>query len=425
MALRRLEHRCIPGGWFANLWGRIVPNAARSARRLDCRRKPGNHLRSVSDYRCFGWLSVALVVGYFLVGWWPFAFRPLNQVRWLPDRAGLDFADDGIAHDFEALPDSGKPRVAGQPANYTVELWVEAGVKPATDVFHLLTLHDGQLPSPFVLCQWRQAIILRAATRDPRSARRIHEVGVDGALEERRVRLITVTGSGAGTDFYLDGMRVGHFPEFVLDPEVLAGRMILGNSPAGKHSWVGRFFGLALYSRALEATEIAQHHAAWTRGLAPQFVNDPGLRALYVFDEGRGQRAEDRSRNRHWLTIPAIYRPFDNEFLVPPWRDMAYEGPDYRDIAVNIMGFVPFGVCLFLHRRRTASAPRFADALFVVVAGGVISLTIETIQVWLPTRASSLTDLLANTVGTLLGVLLALALRLKFTSAECGSPSPS
>ena len=74
--------------------------------------------------------------------------------------------------------------------------------------------------------------------------------------------------------------------------------------------------------------------------------------------------------------------------------------------------------CLFLHRRRVEGASRFADALFVIVTGGAISLTIETIQVWLPNRVSSMTDLLGNTAGTLLGVLVALAIRPKVTTAE-------
>jgi len=42
----------------------------------------------------------------------------------------------------------------------------------------------------------------------------------------------------------------------------------------------------------------------------------------------------------------------------------------------------------------------------VVLAGFLISLTIEIIQVWLPTRYSSATDLFCNTAGTLFGVAL-------------------
>jgi VanZ family protein len=44
--------------------------------------------------------------------------------------------------------------------------------------------------------------------------------------------------------------------------------------------------------------------------------------------------------------------------------------------------------------------------LLSIVAGFVISLTIELLQYFLPTRTSSMPDLIANTMGTGIGTLL-------------------
>ena len=78
-------------------------------------------------------MAVVLVV----VGLWPFAFRPPDRAGWLKDCAGLSFQPDGIAYDPESagwsaggLPD--------QPAAFTMELWLEPGQMPPTDLFHIL-----------------------------------------------------------------------------------------------------------------------------------------------------------------------------------------------------------------------------------------------------------------------------------------------
>ena len=354
------------------------------------------------------------MVGYLVVGLWPFDFRPHNRVHWLGNYPGLHFEPYSIAYDPAPLPAPPKlGAIPGMSANFTVELWVATRREPANNVFGIVTIHDPRLPLDFVLGQWKQDFLLRGTTTHPQPADTIREVGVYDALPNQKARFITVRSDGAGTDFYMDGAVAGHFPQFTLNARALDGQLILGNIASGKAPWTGWLFGLALYNRALNPTEIAWHRALWTRGRARQLMSVPGLTALYLFDEGRGQQANDYSGNGHRVIIPGVFQPIHRDLLIPPWKDLSYNRPDYSDIAINVLGFLPFGFCFFLYRHARRPHRLVTNALLVVLAGLAISLTIEVTQAWLPSRTSSITDLMTDTAGALLGVALALAVRHK------------
>jgi hypothetical protein len=357
----------------------------------------------------FGWLSFAIVAGYFVVGFWPFEFRPHNQVSWLANHPGLHFEPYGIAYDSAPLP----APAPGQPANFTVELWLAAQHEPANDVFDILTIHNPRLPLDFTICQWQKELLLRATTQPLQPGWQVPELSAGEVLTKQTTRLVTVRGDATGTDLYVDGSADKHFPRFTVNAEALDGQLILGNGASGKHSWSGWLFGLAFYNRALNPADIARHDALWTQGRASQLTNAAGLRALYFFDEGHGQQTEDSSDNRHHISIPTIFQPVHRDLLIPPWKDLSYHHPDYSDIAVNVLGFAPFGFCFFLYRRSLKPKCWIANALLVVLAGAAVSLTIEIVQAWLPNRASSVMDILTNTTGTVLGVALALAVQRK------------
>jgi hypothetical protein len=358
------------------------------------------------------------VAGYFIVGLWPFAFRPPNQVNWLTDRPGLHFEKSGVAYDPDLLPARGSSSATNQFANFTLEIWAVADLEPYDNVYHLLTIHNDRLPSDFIVCQWRREFLFRAAIQHPSLTRKINEVGVSGALQKGIPRLITIRGDGTGTVFYSDGLSAGHYPPFVLKPEAMDGQLILGNDSSGKHPWSGTLFGVAIYNRALNAAEIAGHYALWTHGQARQLTDVSGLAALYLFDERGGQHADDSSGNQHRVIIPENFQAVHKEFLIPPWKDISYDHPDYSDIAVNILGFIPFGYCFFLHRRLVRPDQPAPNLVLAVFVGSLVSLTIEIIQAWLPNRVSSMTDLLTNTFGALLGAVLALAIKPKFTPVK-------
>ena len=379
-------------------------------------------MKSIPDHNWFGRLSLLIVAGYFVVGLWPFDFRPPNRVNWMPDRHGLQFEPYGFAYNPVLLSTpSDSDRTTKKNANFTVELWLESRLEPANNVFDILTIHNGRLPFDFVLGQWQQDFLLRATTRSRQSPGKIPEVGIDHALPAGKARFFTVRGTAAGTDFYLNGSLAGRFPKFVLPADALNGQLILGNDASGKNSWTGRLFGLALYQRALAPAEITRHYALWTEGHARQLATTTGLIALYLFNEGAGQWAQDFSGNHHDMIIPAIFQPIQRDILIPPWKDLSYYRPDYLDIFINIIGFVPFGFCFFLYRHLLEPRQWIANALLVILSGTTVSLTIELVQSWLPNRVSSTTDLLTNTIGTLFGVFLALTIQTKTKKPE---PAP-
>jgi len=89
------------------------------------------------------------------------------------------------------------------------------------------------------------------------------------------------------------------------------------------------------------------------------------------------------------------------DYLWAPW-------PKYyrvEDLALNVLGYLPFGFVL------VPALPRRIGLVAAVVAAalvaGLLSFTLETVQNFLPTRVSSNVDLAFNLAGGVLGALLA------------------
>jgi VanZ family protein len=324
----------------------------------------------------------------------------------------LSFQPDSLAYDPEST-DWSAGGLPDQPAAFTVELWLEPVQVPATDAFHVLTIDDRQFPSGTVLCQWQTELLLRI--RDPASDRGFREVGPSDALAGQTPRFITVGADPSGTAFYLNGSLVNRFPAFMVPGSHLNGRLILGDSATGKHPWTGNILGLAIFNRALDASEVARHYGLWTSHQAEHLAAEPGLAALYLFDEGSGQWAKDRSANRHRLLIPERYHVLRKRVLELPWGPAPIKMSDLDDIVINVLGFVPFGFIVFWYRRLARPGSRVGNVVWAVTAGATISLAIELTQVWLPNRDSSATDLFCNTLGTFLGALLARKVQSKAT----------
>ena len=75
------------------------------------------------------------------------------------------------------------------------------------------------------------------------------------------------------------------------------------------------------------------------------------------------------------------------------------------DVAINVLGYAPLGFLLALALLRTGW-PRSAVPL-AALAGALLSLSMEFLQIYLPQRVPSNLDLVLNAGGTLAGALLA------------------
>jgi glycopeptide antibiotics resistance protein len=92
-------------------------------------------------------------------------------------------------------------------------------------------------------------------------------------------------------------------------------------------------------------------------------------------------------RHTHWGKVTWI--PFADPRLVT------------RDLLVNVLLFVPFGLAGPWRR-----APGRRRLLGAVVAGAALSLTVEFVQVFSHARLPTATDVVANAAGSLIGAAL-------------------
>ena len=88
-------------------------------------------------------------------------------------------------------------------------------------------------------------------------------------------------------------------------------------------------------------------------------------------------------------------------FIAAPWPRFI----TFQDVAVNFAAYVPLGLLLSIGWGARYGQAR--GALGATLAAGVLSLAMESVQMFLPTRIASNVDLLANALGALVGAMAA------------------
>lgn len=130
--------------------------------------------------------------------------------------------------------------------------------------------------------------------------------------------------------------------------------------------------------------------ATRTRSLLPHF-----LTALYGFAIAYASLEPFEP----WIAAA----PGAPHFLFAPWPPRWTR----HDVVTNFVAYLPFGFFFASAARARPATRRLAAAL---AAGTLLSLAMETLQTYLPTRVASAADLACNAAGTAVGALAAIAI---------------
>ena len=116
------------------------------------------------------------------------------------------------------------------------------------------------------------------------------------------------------------------------------------------------------------------------------------------------------------LIVYASLYPFSEwrDQGIAPWAYLTAPWPKYWtgfDFGINVAGYVPLGFLAAITVLRTRPGAGWVQAVLrATLSGGLISFAMETLQSYLPVRIPSNVDLGLNTLGALVGAVLAAAL---------------
>jgi VanZ family protein len=349
----------------------------------------------------------SLLIAFFIIlaamifaGLYPFNFFQPNLVQWLSNEPGLYFNGAGIAFTEKAATISLGKAVS-----------VELLLKERRDSKNwgpreIFSFYDGAVSPSLLVGQWAGRIFIYSRFEKNESDKWYRLFRTQRRFPRGKAHLVTVTFDEFEKAIYIDG-QLGNKKDVVLKDKsdiAFSGRFLLGNSPILKNGWYGEIKGLAIYNRILSPEEIAMHSRAVFKKGMRALVGTPGCLALYPFDEGKGKTAGSILGDIRPSSIPESLNARGYLKLIMPHNNMRSEGFNTSDIIRNIIFFVPFGVLLSAVILRKYTIGYATTFLIVILAGGLLSFMIESLQLFLPSRWPGIADILSNMLGSGFGI---------------------
>jgi VanZ like family/Concanavalin A-like lectin/glucanases superfamily len=343
-------------------------------------------------------LSILVLCAVLVAGLWPF-HAPINDVTWIGNANGLTFGRHGTVLSSGMFTAPG----SRDEASCSLEIWLRPLHRVASNT--LLAFYAPERPLQFSLHQSETDLALQIGSPNQHvPAKGSAVIYVPEIFRKRKLLLIAITSGGQGTRIYIDGALARTAPQFRLSAKDFTGQLVLGTSPVVNDGWSGQLRGLAIYQQELAAAQVSRHFQSWTTNGRPDIDENERVLGLYLFDEHQGRVVHNHISSGIDLYIPERYLIVREKFLEPPWKEFYPDWSYWKNVGINIGGFIPLGFffCAYLILLRQVRYP----ALVTIILGAAISLTIEVLQAYLPTRDSGMTDIVTNTLGTCFGVLL-------------------
>lgn len=315
-------------------------------------------------------------------------------MTWLGNTNGIRFGRHGTILSAGALTTSSSQ----DTTSCSIEIWLQPG--PVDETSTLLAFYEPDNPLQFLLHQDHADLRIQHQEHGTPAS----QMYLDDALRKGRLVFITITSGNPGTSVYVNGALARTSQRFRLSINDFTGQLVVGTSPVVSDTWSGELRGLGIYNRELTAAQVRHHYETWTSQGRPDVAESERSIGLFFFDEHRGNVIHNQQGPGTDLYIPARYMILREQFLASPWTEFHADWSYWKDIAINIVGFVPLG--FFFCGYWSCTRPMRQAAIATIILGAVVTLTIEVGQAYLPTRDSGVTDLITNTLGTYLGVVL-------------------
>lgn len=344
---------------------------------------------------------------FFLIGilLLPFGNRVETGLQWLGGDKGIKITSPSVIRSFEPPQKIYDALIDG--AGITLNAWITADSDDQTGPARIVSYSHGKGLRNFTLGQNNKDLIFRLRTDNNLNG--LPEVVVDDVFVDIKPLHLAITYDFTQFIVYVNGevrgreFRRGDFSNW--DPFYF---LMVANELSSDRPWLGTIHEISIYNRTLSCREIQEAYndgGLNTRQTAKKtFASHSNPIALYLFNEEEGALVHDHSTLKPGanLYIPAVISVGsipDQKILVPP------EFTNIKDIIVNIVLFVPFGYLLHTCLNNSI-LPSFKSFNTVLLAGIIFTFSIESLQSLIQTRSSSMTDVICNSLGVIVGIVV-------------------
>ncbi len=254
----------------------------------------------------------------------------------------------------------------------------------------ILSLYDGNKQSPLIIAQWQDHLALFNGVAGIH--KKYQEVGLRDQLLIGKTIALTIATTSEATEIFIDGKLMHRYAHFSLlgNNTTTRGKIIIGNNMYGTEPWHGSIDRVTIYDHG---------DANSQNGLpaSPPLID-------YRFETLADDIVSNRAGSAYNLFVPNHFKPLSHSFFSPVSVKSFSRKGGFKDIFLNIIGFMPVSFCItiFVRALHQKTWLHFLTTIFLVF---LFSLMIEATQAFLPSRISSQLDLFCNTFS---GIVVAL-----------------